>query len=132
MINALGLKAAAGQSLDNLVTLQEIPFQADPIVDQVASIQSETRVQSWLEAGARYFAVGAALIVFLVFWRMLSKQKPEPVPVELLTAAPVNTHNNGLSLNGGSLTPELLNELIKQKPVNVSNALRDWVNVKKS
>ena len=131
-INALGLKAAAGQSLDNLVTLQEIPFQADPIVDQVASIQSETRVQLWLEAGARYFAVGAALIVFLVFWRMLSKQKPEPVPVELLTAAPVNTHNNGLSLNGGSLTPELLNELIKQKPVNVSNALRDWVNVKKS
>jgi flagellar M-ring protein FliF len=32
----------------------------------------------------------------------------------------------------GSLTPELLNELIRQKPVNIGTALKDWVAVRKN
>ena len=31
--------------------------------------------------------------------------------------------------NSNSVTPELLNELIRQKPANVGVALRDWVAV---
>ena len=31
--------------------------------------------------------------------------------------------------NSHSVTPELLNELIRQKPANVGVALRDWVAV---
>jgi flagellar M-ring protein FliF len=29
--------------------------------------------------------------------------------------------------NGGSITPEMLNQLIRQKPANVGTALREWV-----
>lgn len=132
VVNALGLRATAGQPVDSLVTLQEIPFQTDLVGQQIAMIEKETRVQSWLEAGTRYFAIGAALVGFYIFWRLLSKQKPETVPVELLTEKPASANGSGYSLNGGALTPELLNELIRQKPTNVSTALRDWVNVKKA
>jgi flagellar M-ring protein FliF len=54
------------------------------------------------------------------------------VPVELLAEVPTRVPHGTYQLNGGSLTPELLNDLIRQKPANIGNALRDWVNVKKA
>ena len=132
VMNALGLRLAPGQAPETLVSLQEVPFQTEPVSQQIAAIQTETRVQSWIETGSRYFAVIVALGVFYVFWRILKKQQLEPVPVELLSDMPTRIQRGAYQLNGGSLTPELLNELIRQKPANIGNALRDWVNVKKN
>jgi flagellar M-ring protein FliF len=127
VVNALGLKAAAGQSLDALVSLQETPFQAsERIPEQIAAIQSEGRMQGWVEAASRWAAVAGAGIVLLIFLRMLSKQKPEPVPVEVLSLSP-DAASRALP-NSNTVTPELLNELIRQKPANVGVALRDWVS----
>ncbi len=75
-------------------------------------------------------AVAVALGVLVIFWRMLGRQKPETIPVELLTVDPRDAQRQIQS--GGMLTPELLNELIKQKPANIGTALRDWVAVKKT
>lgn len=130
VINALGLKAAAGQSVDSLVSLQEIAFQTEPISEKIQQIQSETRVQGWLETGSRYVAVAIAGVVLFLFWRTLKKQKLEPVPMELL-ATPPDAAKRALQQNG-VLSPELLNELIRQKPANIGTALRDWVAIKKS
>jgi flagellar M-ring protein FliF len=131
VINALGLKLAQGQTPESLVTIQEQPFNTETVTEQIATIQSETRVQSWLTVGSRYLpvAIGAALIY--LFLRMLKKQKLEPVPVELLSEAPTVTQRSNLQLNSGSLTPEMLNDLIRQKPENVGTALKDWMNIKK-
>lgn len=127
VVNALGLKIAPGQSLDAVVSLQETAFQADTAVKQIQAIQQETRVGNWIETGSKYFAVVAAFIVLLVFWRMLKKQRPELVPLELLDST---AHRHSLP-SSGQITPEMLNELIRQKPDNVSAALRDWVSPKK-
>ncbi|MFT3783288.1 MAG: flagellar basal-body MS-ring/collar protein FliF [Nibricoccus sp.] len=129
VINALGLRADSGRSVDSLVSLQETAFQTEPIAQQIQKIQSETRVQGWIETASRYIAIGVAAIVLLVFWRMLKKQKVEPVPMELLAEAPDPT-KRALQTNG--LSPELLNELIRQKPANIGTALREWVAVKKN
>ena len=130
VINALGLHATAGQSVDSLVSLQETAFQTEPINVQIQKIQSETRVQGWIETASRYIAIGVASLVLLVFWRMLKKQKIETVPMELL-AEPPDATKRALQTNG-MLSPELLNELIRQKPANIGTALRDWVAVKKN
>jgi flagellar M-ring protein FliF len=130
VINALGLKAAPGQSVDSLVSLQEIGFQTEPVSAEIQKIQNETRVQGWLDTGSRYIAVVVAALVLLVFWKMLKKQKIEPVPMELLTAPP-DAAKRALQANG-VLTPEILTELIRQKPANIGTALRDWVAVKKN
>jgi flagellar M-ring protein FliF len=130
VINALGLRAENGRSVDSLVSLQETAFQTEPITEQIQKIQSETRVQGWIETASRYIAMGVAAIVLLVFWRMLKKQKIEPVPMELLAEVPDPT-KRALQSNGG-ISPELLNELIRQKPANIGTALRDWVAVKKN
>lgn len=130
VVNALGMKAAPGQTPEAMVSLQEMAFQVEPVSQQIQQIQSETRVQGWLETASRYVAVGLAALVFLVFWKMLKKQSVEPVPMELL-AEPPDATKRALQTNG-MLSPELLTELIRQKPANIGTALRDWVAVKKS
>jgi flagellar M-ring protein FliF len=130
VINALGLKAAPGQSVDSMVSLQEITFQTEPIAQQIQQIQTETRVQGWIETASRYIAVLIAAVVLFIFWKTLKKQKFEAVPMELLTAPP-DAAQRALNHNG-ALTPELLTELIRQKPANIGTALRDWVAAKKN
>ncbi|HYC73152.1 MAG TPA: flagellar basal-body MS-ring/collar protein FliF [Opitutaceae bacterium] len=125
VVNALGLKVAPGQSLDTLVTLQEVPFAAERAVEQFAAVAGESRMQGWLELARRWAAVAGAAVVLLVFLRLLSRQKPEPVPVEVLTLPP-DLAARSLQ-NGNAVTPEMLNELIRQKPANIGTALRDWV-----
>jgi flagellar M-ring protein FliF len=130
VINALGVHAAAGQSLDAIVSLQEMPFQIPSVSAQVAQIQKETRVATWLETASRYVAVAIGLVVLALFWKMVGRQKPETVPVEMLTEQPSNGQR-GMPAQG-AITPELLNELIRQKPANIGVALRDWAAVKKN
>lgn len=127
VVNALGVKLPAGQPVDSVVSLQETPFQpAEQLPAQIAAIEQNNRWQGWLEAGSRWFAVAAAIVVFAVFWRMLRRQKPEAVPIEVLSLSPDATNRNLPAQNG--ITPDLLNELIRQKPANVGVALRDWVS----
>ncbi len=124
VVNALGLKPEAGQSPESLVTLQEVPFAAEPVSEQIQAIQAQNKWQGWIEAASRWSAVAGAGLVLLVFLRLLSRQKPEPVPVEVL-AMPPELAARSLQ-NGNAVTPEMLNELIRQKPVNIGTALRDW------
>jgi len=127
VINALGLKPAPGQAPEALVSLQEVPFQAaSPALAPLEAAAGETRLQSWFELASRWAAVAGAALVLIVFWRMLSREKLEPVPVEVLSLSP-EAAARALPNNHGGVTPELLNELIRQKPAHVGVALRDWV-----
>lgn len=127
VVNALGLRVAAGQTLDDIVSVQETPFQPPVVNERIQELVTETRVQGWLETASRYVAVAVALGAFAVFFRMLRRQRPEPVPVELL--APPSARGSSRAV-ASAPTPELLNELIRQKPANVGAALRDWVAAK--
>jgi flagellar M-ring protein FliF len=111
--------------LETLVALQETPFAVEPISEQVQSIQEETRLQSWVDVASRWTPVAGAAIALLIFWRMLSKQKPEAVPVEMM-ALPTDVNSSGRLPANSQVTPEMLNALIRQKPVNVGTALREW------
>ena len=105
-----------------------MPFQAaEAIPTQIAAIESQNRWQGWIEAGSRWSAVVGAIVVLILFWRMLGRQKPEPVPIEVLSLTPEAAKRALPSSNG--VTPDLLNELIRQKPANIGVALRDWVSV---
>ncbi|MEI6467319.1 MAG: flagellar M-ring protein FliF C-terminal domain-containing protein, partial [Verrucomicrobiota bacterium] len=127
VINALGLKPGAGQSLESMVSLQEMSFQTvETIPAQMEALQTEGRWQGWFAAASRWAAVAGAVAIFFIFWRTLAQQKPEPVPVEVLAMTP-EAASRALP-KSNQITPELLNELIRQKPANIGIALRDWVS----
>jgi flagellar M-ring protein FliF len=125
VINALGLKAAPGQSLDSLVTIEEEPFAVEPVAQEVAAIQGQGQVLSWVEAASHWAGFVGAGLVMLVFIRMLSRQKAEPIPVEVLTLSPDAVARSLPSST--HVSADTLNELIRQKPANIGAALRDWV-----
>jgi|CXWL01.1.fsa_nt_gi flagellar M-ring protein FliF len=129
VLNALGIKPAPGQSGETLVSLQEVPFQtAERLPAQIEAIRTESRWLDWTEAASRWAAVAVAALVFVYFLRLLARQKPEPVPVEVL-ALPPEAMGRALPNSSGIVTPEMLNHLIRQKPANIGAALRDWVAV---
>lgn len=125
VVNALGLKLAPGQTLESVVALQEMPFAVTPVSQQIQAIQTENRVQGWIEVASKWTAVLGAAMVLLIFLRVLAKQKPEPVPVEVLSMPPEMAARS--LQHGSAVTPEMLNQLIRQKPANIGTALRDWV-----
>jgi flagellar M-ring protein FliF len=125
VVNALGLRAQPGQSLDSLITVHEVPFAVETVSQQMETLQQEGRIVGWIEIARRWVPVVIAVIALLVFFRLLSRQKPEPVPVEVLTL-PADLAQRTLQKNS-AVTPDMLNELIRQKPANIGNALRDWV-----
>ena len=127
VVNALGLKVAPGQPLESLVSLQETEFQAPAAgISPLDTTRADAPAwQTYAEMGSRYAAIVGAAVAFLVFWRMLKKQKPEAVPIEVLSLTPQNAAQR--LPNASNVTPELLNDLIRQKPANIGIALRDWV-----
>ncbi|HVW19613.1 MAG TPA: flagellar basal-body MS-ring/collar protein FliF [Opitutaceae bacterium] len=130
VINALGLKAAPGQSLDSLVTVDEMPFAPEPEIQQIQAAQNSGKWIDWVDAARRWGAVVGAAVMFLIFLRMLSKQRIDPVPVEVLSLPP-DAAARALPSAAG-VTPEVLNDLIRQRPANVGASLRDWVAANKN
>jgi flagellar M-ring protein FliF len=110
--------------LDSIVTLQEVAFNFERPTQAVEAIQQENRWQGWIEVGSRWAAVLGAVGAMLLFLRLLSRQKPEAVPIEILTA-PVDTAAKPIQTSG--LTPDMITQLVRQKPANVGTALRGWV-----
>ena len=125
VVTALGLSALTNGAGAEQVSLQEMPFQPLEIADEIVQLQQETRIQSWVEVALRYVSVGIALIVLWLFFRMIRRQRVEALPVEMILAEAEAAGSRAAAPN--ELTPEILNDLIRQKPANVGTALRDWV-----
>jgi len=125
VMNALGVHPAPGESLDSVVTLQEQEFHPADAFTAPPPMPLESRVENWVEVASRWGAVAGAALVMLIFWRLLKRQKPEPVPIEVLSYSPEQARSLP---NASNVTPELLNELIRQKPANIGVALREWVS----
>jgi flagellar M-ring protein FliF len=65
-----------------------------------------------------------ALGLVFVFMRMLKKTKPDEIPIEILD----QSQYAGLDgADGGGVSVDKLNEMIRQKPENIGAALRGWM-----
>lgn len=127
VVNALGLKVPAGQPLDTIVSLQETEFQsvAPALAPAEDAPKGLGQLQFWAEHGTRWAGIAGAGVALLIFLRLLRRQKPEAVPIEVLSLTPESAAQR--LPNSNHVTPEVLNELIRQKPANIGVALRDWV-----
>lgn len=130
VVNALGVKLAAGQTPESVVTLQEVAFAAEPLAAQAEQIRQQSKLGPYVDMAVRFLPVVAAAALILFFLRRLGREKPEAVPVELLRELPAS-EQRALTGASGVVTPELINELIRQKPTNVGTALRDWMAINK-
>ncbi len=124
VVNALGVPTGGAQNQAAAVSVQEVAFPAavEPTtgaVDKVAGI---------FESARPLLALAFAGVCFFVFLRLFKKTKPEPLDFEVVPQGAAGEQGGGmLGMKSHKVSPELLNELIRQKPENVGATLREWL-----
>ena len=78
-----------------------------------------------------------ALVVLVVFWRAFKRTPTESIPIGIPIgelAGHGNGHGNGhlksaeaKSAESGTVTVEVLNQLIRENPNNMTQAIRAWM-----
>lgn len=125
VINALGIELKEDQSSEELVTVTEMEFAADPFGIQTMFMQKEVDYQRWIELGKNVAGIALGIGVIFFFLQMLKKNVPEQISIELLQ--PQEALQSRKLKDSGTVTPEMLNELIRQKPANIGVSLREWI-----
>ena len=135
--SALGIQENGASRQDEL-TLQEIPFN-----DQTMTVMSQQMVvqekhQLWMDTVLKLVYPAMAGAVLFLFWRLWKNTAKDEVPF----AFPMTNGNgngnghghgngNGRSKNGshgpGIVTVDVLNQLIRENPANMTQAVRSWL-----
>ncbi len=130
VINALGIQLKEGETAEELVTVNEMVFAPDPIALQTQTLNEGLDLQKWIELGKSFVGVVLGIGVVVFFLQMLKRTKPQEISIEVLQPEQV-LQNKSLE-NNGTVTPEMLNELIRQKPANIGVSLREWIGESES
>ncbi|OIO59371.1 MAG: flagellar M-ring protein FliF [Verrucomicrobia bacterium CG_4_10_14_3_um_filter_43_23] len=124
VINTLGITAENAKN----VTIQEMPFVRSEVLKGPDPMGIPEPVRRWAEFLRGYGAIGIAILMFVVFLRMLKKHKPQMSTLELMDERR-RTENTIAKSKDSNMRPtaDLINDLIQEKPQNVSAALQNWI-----
>lgn len=138
--SAIGIQTGTDNPRGDLITLEELAFndQLATTVTQEFDLQQKHELWWGIARGALY--PGLALVALLVLLRLFKRTPVEEiqlgVPVGRLMAAQKaagNGHGFGAESWGGEPAPgivsvDVLNRLIKENPVNMTQAIREWMD----
>ncbi|MDQ8196949.1 flagellar basal-body MS-ring/collar protein FliF [Pelagicoccus enzymogenes] len=125
VLTALGIQLAPGQQAADFVTVKEMAFAADPFEDHGDLLKEEANFQRYIEIGKNAVGAVLGLGVIIFFMQMLKRYKPEKISIEVLQ--PEQMLETRKMEDTSQVTPEMLNELIRQKPANIGVSLREWI-----
>jgi flagellar M-ring protein FliF len=126
VVNAIGARFD-DIDLDTHVTVHEVEFlesSAFAVGDTLS--QWQNIIDTWLPTLKSLLGPFLAIVMLIIFLRMFKKFKPSEAEVQVLDEDDQQLLAGTRSLGSG-LTPELLNDLIQEKPDNVGTALRRYL-----
>jgi flagellar biosynthesis/type III secretory pathway M-ring protein FliF/YscJ len=138
--SAVGIQTGADNPRGDLITLEELPFNDQLATSVTHEFELQKKHELWwgIARGALY--PGLALVALLVLLRIFKRTPVEEiqlgVPVGRLMAAHKaagNGHGLGAETWAGEPAPgivsvDVLNRLIKENPVNMTQAIREWMD----
>jgi flagellar M-ring protein FliF len=135
--SALGLQEGADALRKDEITVEEMPFNDQPFALLAEQMHREQQRLLWLEyakQGAFGLLAAAAL---LLFWRAYKKTPNEAIPLgvpvgELAVPGRRSPDETGPTTAShtakpGVVTVEVLNQLIRENPANMTRAIRSWM-----
>lgn len=129
--SALGIQDTGDPARKDEITLEEMPFN-----DQIGSVltqqldQQEKR-QMWVDLGMKLIYPAMAVVFIFMFLRMLKNAKVDDIPIGVPVGnGPGNGHFG--KTGHGVVTVEVLNQLIRENPANMTQAVRSWMTRAKS
>jgi flagellar M-ring protein FliF len=123
--SALGLEASGDASHKDDIALEEMPFNEQPAMELTQQLDQQVKRQLWLDTALKFvYPVLAAGVLFL-FWRLWQKTAKDEIPIVLpATNGNGNGHRKPVQ---GIVTVEVLNQLIRENPANMTQAVRSWL-----
>jgi flagellar M-ring protein FliF len=122
--SALGIQDNSSDPTE--ITLEEMPFNDQFATDVTQQLDQQEKRQYWTDQGWKLFYPALAIGLVFMFWRALKRVKVDDIPVGVPLG---NGHGNGKAGPPyGMVTVEVLNQLIRENPANMSSAVRSWMN----
>jgi flagellar M-ring protein FliF len=112
------------------VTLEEMPFNDQPTVEVVRNLELQEKRQFWWDLAGKALYPGLALAMLLIFWRLFKKTPNDGVLVfaaeGLETAGPRAAQTGRVP--APPVTVEVLNQLLRENPGGMTQAIRSWMD----
>jgi flagellar M-ring protein FliF len=124
--NALGI--ALDDPARGSVAIQEVPFSTPRFDSPMTASAPSFDPMQLLQYGEEIIGGLIALILFLVFLSLLKRSSRQPGPLEQMAESRRGMQASRERQTPEMVTPELLNELIQQKPENAGATLRSWLS----
>ena len=124
--NALGIaldEAAAGS-----VVVQETTFGVASLLADLPPEESFLDPMFLLNYGQEIVGGVIALVLFLVFLSQMKRTRSEKGLLDQMAEARLDARAQTDIMGQQGITPEMLNELIRQKPDNISANLKTWLS----
>ncbi|MCG8527615.1 MAG: flagellar M-ring protein FliF [Opitutales bacterium] len=128
VVNALGVEYATPEELEQKVTIEEMEFQTTDLTEVAGGFDMVTQLPMVMDLLKNGVAIGVSIFMLLFFFRLVknastngSDQMEILPPEQEIGGGPA-----GVKDATPTVSPELLNELIKQNPDKVSSALKNW------
>jgi flagellar biosynthesis/type III secretory pathway M-ring protein FliF/YscJ len=132
--SALGIQEGTDAARKDEITLEEMVFSEQPGAELTQQLQRQEKTSAWLESAKTLLFPALGLVVLVIFWRTFKKTTSEDIPIGIPLGefAPVNgsaqVNGNGKSRHKtGVVTVEVLNQLIRENPENMTDAIRTWM-----
>lgn len=141
--SALGIVEGDTSRKDE-ITIEQLPFNDQPTVELTQRLDTDTQRQFYWEIGKNVLFALLALVIFIVFLKLLKKTSSNDIPIGVPLGQTDGLGDLPADGNGGSpgewrkdakpgvVTVDVLNALIKENPANMTQAVRTWLTGTKS
>lgn len=130
--SALGAQIGTGtdEAARDTITLEEMTF-TEPMLEVKQALLDSEKKQYWFTQAQNLIYPVLALAVLVIFWRALKRTPVESLPVKGPTGRVYGENGNGASSlehEPGIVTVDVFNQLVRENPENVNQALQQWLN----
>ena len=129
--SALGIQESPGSGRKDEITLEEFAFNDQHTTELAATLQKDQKVQFWMNVGQMVLYPVLALVLFFVLLRILKRAPDVDIPVGLPVGdgsqATANADQPAKGGGPGVITVDVLNQLIRENPQNMTQAIRSWM-----
>jgi flagellar M-ring protein FliF len=123
------------QNLDPLrrdsITVEEAPF-SDPVgADTFKELEHQERSRMWMDLASNAIYPALGLGALFLLWRMFQNTPTDPIPLGVPVGAigPDGTMAGALGPgSGGPITVEAFNQMVRENPANMTQAIRGWMS----
>jgi flagellar M-ring protein FliF len=124
--SALGVDATGDASRKDDIALEEMPFNEQPAMELTQQLDQQEKRQFWFDTALKGIYPALAAAVLFLFWRLWQKTAKDEIPIVLPAT---NGNGNGHRKPAqGMVTVEVLNQLIRENPANMTQAVRSWLS----